>query len=446
MVLMGVFSTFLVSWLGKESMAAVGLADSFNMVIVAFFTAVALGTAVVVAFSLGQRNRKQARSAARQSMSLLVLVSFLLVLFIELAGDIIIDLIAGSAEEQVKHLALVFLRQTAWSYPAMAIALVGCGALRGAGNTKLPMFINIGMNILNIIISSILIYGLFSWDGLGFHGAGIGTTLSRYVGAVFVILTLMHRFSGALHIPFKSYFAPFTTAILYEVLSIGIPASVESVMFNVGKLITQRFVAGMGTEVIAGNFIAFSIAALINLPGNSLGSAATIIVGTRLGKGQILQPIRQLNYIFVLSNIGLCSLAVLSVPTAGFLSSLYTNEPEVIEVAKHLLWLNALFMPFWAASWVLPAGLKGAKDASYTMWVAMASMWGCRIVAGYILGIWLGFGVIGVWMGMMFDWIVRGILYYRRMVSGRWLWRYQRPVSLTEIEETTSTESVGPKA
>ncbi|MCG8710543.1 EmmdR/YeeO family multidrug/toxin efflux MATE transporter [Brenneria sp. 4F2] len=424
-VLMGVFSTFLVSWLGKEAMAAVGLADSFNMLIIAFFTAVALGTAVVVAFSLGQRNRKLARAASRQSISLLLLVSFLLVILVEFAGPAIIDLIAGQADAQVKSLALTFLRWTVWGYPALAVTLVGCGALRGAGNTKLPMVINIGMNILNIIISSLLIYGVYLWDGFGFIGAGIGITVSRYIGALFVVLTLMHGFKGALRIPFKSYFAPFTTTILYEVLSIGIPASVESVMFNAGKLITQRFVAGMGTEVIAGNFIAFSIVALINLPGNSLASASTIIVGTRLGKGQIMQATRQLNYIFWLANIGLCFLALLSIPSAKFMSSFYTDEPEVIEVAKQLIWLNALFTPFWAASWVLPSGLKGAKDAGYTMWVAVAGMWGCRIIAGYILGVMLGFGVIGVWMGMFFDWIVRGALFYRRMTSGRWLWRYK---------------------
>ncbi|EHD20980.1 MULTISPECIES: EmmdR/YeeO family multidrug/toxin efflux MATE transporter [Brenneria] len=424
-VLMGVFSTFLVSWLGKEAMAAVGLADSFNMLIIAFFTAVALGTAVVVAFSLGQRNRKQARAASRQSISLLVLVSFLLVVLVEFSGAVVIDLIAAQANDNVKSLALTFLRWTVWGYPALAITLVGCGALRGAGNTKLPMVINIGMNILNIVISSLLIYGFSGWDGLGFIGAGIGITLARYIGALFVILTLMHGFKGALRIPFKSYFAPFTAAILYEVLSIGIPASIESVMFNVGKLITQRFVAGMGTEVIAGNFIAFSIVGLINLPGNSLGSAATIIVGTRLGKGQIMQSTRQLNYIFWLSNIGSCLLALFSIPSAGFLASFYTDEPEVIGVVKHLIWLNALFTPIWAASWVLPAGLKGAKDASYSMWVAMAGMWGCRVIAGYILGVILGFGVIGVWMGMCFDWVVRGVLFYRRMASGRWLWRYR---------------------
>jgi putative MATE family efflux protein len=423
-VLMGVFSTLLVSWLGKESMAAVGLADSFNMLVGAFFMSVALGTSVVVAFSLGQRNRKQARSASRQSISMLVLVSFLLVLLVEFFGEGIINLIAFQADEPVKIMALIYLQITVWAYPAMAITLVGCAALRGAGNTKIPMFINIGMNILNIAISYLLIYGCLEWEGMGFIGAAIGIAISRYIGALIIIVVLMSGVKNALRIPLKAYFYPFTPAILLEVLSIGIPASIESVMFSIGKLITQRFVAGMGTEIIAGNFIAFSIVALINLPGNALGSTSTIIIGTRLGKGQLLQAIRQIKHIFWLSNVGVCFVAFLSIPTAGFLASLYTDEPGVIRIVKHLIWLNALFTPVWAAAWVLPAGLKGAKDARYTMWVALAGMWGCRVVVGYVLGVMLGFGVIGVWMGMFADWIVRGILFYRRMATGRWLWRY----------------------
>ncbi|MFS2225028.1 EmmdR/YeeO family multidrug/toxin efflux MATE transporter [Pantoea sp. B65] len=425
-LLMGVLSTFLVSRLGKEAMAAVGLAESFSMVIIAFFAAVDLGTTVVVAFSLGKRNRKRARAATRQSLVLMTLASVVLALVIEFSGTAIIDLIAGAAEPQVKALALIYLRITVWSYPAAAIALIGCGALRGAGNTKMPMLINGGMNILNIIISSILIYGCFSWHGMGFIGAGIGLTLSRYIGAAAVIYVLMIGFNPALKITLKSYFTRMNGSILMEVLSIGLPASIESVLFNGGKLLTQVFVAGMGTNVIAGNFIAFSIASLINLPGNSLGSAATIIVGTRLGKHQIGQAERQLKHIFWLSTFFLCVLALISVPLAGVLASFYTSEQDVIDVVKILVWLNAAFMPVWAASWVLPAGLKGARDARYTMWVSMLSMWGCRIVVGYTLGIVCDFGVVGIWLGMFFDWIVRAICFWWRMVSGRWLWKYPR--------------------
>ena len=426
-LLMGVLSTFLVSWLGKEAMAGVGLADSFNIVVISFFAAIDLGTTVVVAFSLGKLNRERAVAATRQSLVMMAVFAVLLAIAIEFIGPLIIDTIAGKAEPEVKALALSYLQTTAWSYPAAAIALIGCGALRGAGNTKIPMLINGGMNILNIVISSILIYGCFSWKGLGFVGAGLGLNIARYIGALMVVYVLMTGFVPALKISLKSYFTPMNLGILREVLGIGLPASVESVLFNGGKLLTQIFVAGMGTDVIAGNFIAFSIASLINLPGNSLGSASTIIVGKRLGRGQIGQPERLLRYIFWLAMIGLCSLALLTVPLAGTLASFYTSDQDVIHVVKILVWLNAAFMPFWAASWVLPAGLKGARDARYTMWVSLLSMWGGRIVVGYLLGIALGLGVVGIWLGMILDWMIRGWCFYRRMDSGRWLWKY-RPV------------------
>jgi putative MATE family efflux protein len=436
-LLMGVLSTFLVSWIGKEAMAGVGLADSFNMVIISFIAAVDLGTTVVVAFSLGTRDRRRARAAARQSLVLMTVVALLLAAGIHLAGEHIINVIAGDATPEVKALALSYLQTTVWSYPAAAIALIGSGALRGAGNTKIPLLVNGGMNILNIMISSVLIYGIFGWGGLGFIGAGLGLTLSRYIGAACIIYVLLKGFNPALRISLKSYFKPLKLNILWEVLGIGIPASIESVLFTGGKLLTQMFVAGMGTNVIAGNFIAFSVAALINLPGNALGSASTIIVGRRLGKGQIGQAERQLRYVFWLSTIVLTIIAWGTAPFAGLFASFYTQESDVIDVVKILLWLNAAFMPIWAASWVLPAGLKGARDVRFAMWISMLGMWGCRVVAGYTLGVVLGMGVVGVWLGMFFDWAVRGVCFYWRMVSGRWLWKYPRiQPELVEVDAT----------
>ncbi|STT07221.1 inner membrane protein [Klebsiella michiganensis] len=194
-------------------------------------------------------------------------------------------------------------------------------------------------------------------------------------------------------------------------MGIGIPASIESVLFNGGKLLTQMFVAGMGTNVIAGNFIAFSVAALINLPGNALGSASTIITGRRLGKGQIAQAERQAWHVFWLSTIILTAIAWGTAPLAGLIASFYTSEEDVKVVVKELLWLNAFFMPIWAMAWTLPCAFKGARDVRYTMWVSMLGMWGCRVVAGYTLGIVLGMGVIGVWLGMVLDWAVRGVCF-----------------------------------
>lgn len=247
----------------------------------------------------------------------MTLFAILLAALIHHFGEQIINFVAGDATSEVKALALTYLELSVISYPAAAIALIGSGALRGAGNTKIPLLINGGMNILNIVISASLIYGVFSWTGLGFMGAGLGLTLSRYIGAIAILWVLKSGVNPALRISLKSYFKPLNFAIIWEVMGIGIPASVESVLFTSGRLLTQMFVAGMGTSVIAGNFIAFSIAALINLPGNALGSASTIITGRRLGLGQVAQAEIQLRHVFWLSTPGLTAIAWLTAPLPG---------------------------------------------------------------------------------------------------------------------------------
>ncbi len=117
-------------------MAGVGLADSFNMVIMSFFAAIDLGTTVVVAFSLGKRDRRRARAATRQSLAIMTLFSVLLAVAIHAFGSEIINFVAGDASAQVKAMALTYLELTVLSYPAAAIALIGSGALRGRGTPK----------------------------------------------------------------------------------------------------------------------------------------------------------------------------------------------------------------------------------------------------------------------------------------------------------------------
>ncbi|AHA65867.1 Na+ driven multidrug efflux pump [Shigella dysenteriae 1617] len=141
---------------------------------------------VVVAFSLGKRDRRRARVATRQSLVIMTLFAVLLATLIHHFGEQIIDFVAGDATTEVKALALTYLELTVLSYPAAAITLIGSGALRGAGNTKIPLLINGSLNILNIIISGILIYGLFSWPGrrgwVGFNHFSLYWRSCNFVG------------------------------------------------------------------------------------------------------------------------------------------------------------------------------------------------------------------------------------------------------------------------
>jgi Na+-driven multidrug efflux pump len=149
-------------------------------------------------------------------------------------GKEIIDFVAGEATNEVKDLALTYLEMTVISYPAAAIALIGSGALRGAGNTKIPLLINGGMNILNIIISSVLIYGVFSWMGWGSSGPGWANhfTLYRRGGHYWGADGGDHP---SLRLTLKSYFRPFNFAIIWEVWGLVFPPALNRCCLTAGS-------------------------------------------------------------------------------------------------------------------------------------------------------------------------------------------------------------------
>ncbi|MCG6229049.1 EmmdR/YeeO family multidrug/toxin efflux MATE transporter [Vibrio furnissii] len=423
-VLMGIVSTILVSRIGKDATAAVGITDSVTYIILSLLTAIALGGSVLIAQAFGRRDRPKALFGASQVMNLGVLVSLLCCAAMFLFSESVLTVVAYGAEPEVIDLAAQYLKIIALSYPALAITLSGSGILRAVGNSRSPATTNILMNIFNIAISYPLIYGIdaVQWQGLGMIGAGIGITAARWIGAGMILFVLTHN--GSLRVPANAFLKPFNRLILREILVIGVPASVESLMFNIGKLITQIMVAGMGTIVMAGNVITFSVLLFVNIPGNALAMAATVLIGKRLGQGQTRVARLEMHLILLLATGALTVLGIAFVPFAHNIGAIYSDDAAVIDVVVNLIYLNALMMPIWAASFVLPAAFKGAKDVKYSMWTAIMSMWGCRIVLGYLLGIHFGFGIYGIWLGMFADWWLRGALYLYRMISQRWLTAY----------------------
>ncbi|CAM3999365.1 Multidrug resistance protein NorM [Vibrio aerogenes CECT 7868] len=435
-VLMGMVSTILVSRIGKADTAAVGVSDSITFIVISLLSATALGGSVFIAQSFAKHNRKQSVQGAVHAINLNIVFSLFACLLIHLFARSMLAVVAYGAEHEVIQLTEMYLKTISFSYPALAILFAGSGVLRAVGNSRLPAISNILMNVFNILISYPLIYGfsewgIGTWQGMGLQGAGVGITIARWIGAMMILTSLARNHT--LNVSFKAYFQPFQRTVLKEILSIGIPASIESIMFNFGKLLTQMMVAGMGTAAMAGNFITFSITLLLNIPGNTLSMTSTVLVGKRLGQDRPKTATQEMRLIFWVATGLLAIIGVLSIPLAESIARCYTSDPEVIEVVVRLLYLNGAMLPVWAASFVLPSAFKGAKDVKYSMYVAIASMWGCRVVIGYLLGIIFELGVYGVWLGMFADWWLRGGLYFCRMLNQRWLLNYRKQKAKTAI-------------
>lgn len=423
---LGMVNTIMAGHISKEAVSAIGMVDSINNIFIAFFTALAVGGTVVVAQFIGQKNVKSANDAMKQALYSTAIISLLITVFMWISRDSIISILFGSADKDVINNAYIYLGITLLTYPLISISLMANGILRGAGDTKTPMKISIFMNFINVILGYLFIYGIdiqnshfhMNIPSLGVKGAAIGIAIARITGAIAVIIVLL-RGTRLLKLKNVNKFK-FNTELLKPIFFVGIPASIESLLFNGGKLITQIFIVGMGTTSIASNTITNSIANMLNIPGNSLSIVATALIGQYMGRRNTQEAEKCLSYIIKASTVFLSVLAFASVPFTRFIVSLYTQNSDIITISVKLLKINALCSPLWSIAFVLPAGLKGAGDAKYTMVTSIIGMWLFRIATGYILGIPLGLGVIGIWLGMYIDWVVRGILYVLRFKGGKW--------------------------
>lgn len=424
---MGVINAILSSHIGKEVAAAIGMIDSINNIFIALFSALAIGSTVVVAHYQGQNNLKNVRAASQQSFYITLLIGLLLTVLIGLTRQPLLRLLYGAAEPGVFANADAYFQITLFTYPLIAVTSVICGVLRGSGNTKTPAKAIIFMNILNVLFSYSLIYGLsfntpngpLGFKGFGIHGAAWGIALARIIGAL-ILTGVLFKDLNITNLKRALAFKP-DFEMLRSIFNIGVPASIESILFSTGKLITQMFMIGMGTAALAANYISFSLQALITIPGNALGVTATTLVGQNLGKGECATARRVLTSTVNLGTALVFGLSVIiCLPWAEQLAALYNPDPEIIRLSALIIRLSVLFYPIWTYAFILPSGLKGAGDTRYTLTVSMLSMWIARVAFGYVLGVSFKLGLVGIWLAMFLDWSIRGICFYLRLKSEHW--------------------------
>jgi putative MATE family efflux protein len=425
-VSMTAINAAMASNVGKEAASAIGMVDAITWVIIGFFNALALGGTVVVAQAWGRGDKEGAERAAAQAMTASIVLALALGGLVSAFASPIVRLLYPSAEPAVTDNAVSYLGITAMGYPFLAAALAASGVLRGAGDTKTPMLVNVSMNIINVAASVILIYGLdlgaagVRVPALGVSGAATGITIARAFGAAFFILVLA-RSSRTIRLSSLSRFG-LDMGVMRKVFAIGVPSAVENLTFNGGKLLSQTYIVFLGTDAVAANYIASSISGFLQIPASSLSIAATTLVGQAVGKKDSEAARRNLVVVTALGAISLLLGGIPGYPLAEALVGLYTHDAAVVAISAKLLRLLFIVSPiFWAPSFILPSGLRGAGDANFPMVVSMISMWTVRVVLGYVLALPLGLGVLGVWVAMTIDWVVRAAFFGRRLRSGKWL-------------------------
>ena len=184
----GMADTVMVTTAGEATVSAVSLVDNINILIIQIFSALSTGGAVVVSQYLGRQELHSAKTAAKQLFYVMTGISVVLMTIALVFRQHILSLIFGEVEPAVMDSALVYFLLTAAAYPFMGMYNASAALFRAMGNSKVSMINSFIINIINILVNAVLIYGF----GMGAAGAGIGTLVSRVAAAAIIMVMIRH--------------------------------------------------------------------------------------------------------------------------------------------------------------------------------------------------------------------------------------------------------------
>lgn len=399
------------------SIAAVGITNQVVFIALSLVQALNVGATAMVARYVGAKREDQIENVVKH---VILLTQLILVLPIFIFGLVYTDQIMkiiGAHQDTLMYgrnyfkVIIIGLIFQAFNFSIYAV-------LRGAGDTKTPMNINLKVNTLNVIGNAILIYGLFGFPRLGVTGAGVSTSFSQMT-ATLMLLRHIFKKNTIIKINLKNRFK-FNKDIMYNLVKIGIPASLEQIAFRAGVLIFVRIVSSLGTVAYATHQICLNISGLSITPGQAFGIAASSLTGRSLGADD---PDKAEEYIKTSGKIGAIIATIVGVIFfffGSFIASLYTKDPNVIKEAAKILKVIAIIQPFQSSQLIIAGGLRGAGDTVWTLIAIFFSVLIVRVALAYIFIKVLKLGLIGAWYAMFCDQLVRWGLIRFRFKTDKW--------------------------
>lgn len=407
----------MVGRLNSAAITAVGLTTQPFMVLLAIFSAVNVGTTTIVAWNIGAGNTKKANEVARQSIILNFIMGIIIsTIGVFMAHDIVVFM--GAEADTVKD-ATVYFQIVSAGLVFQAVNMGVTAALRGAGETTIPMIYNVGSNLFNVLGNYLLIFGKLGLPKLGVAGAAISTSVSRFLACVVGLCVVFFLKWSAISIRLKgSYRINFDIA--REIFSIGLPSAMEQFVVQGGLMMFARTVSSLGTVTFAAHQIGLSICGLTFSPSMAFGVAGTTLVGQSLGANDEERAKRYADIIHHMAIAVACFMGLMFILFSYPLACLYTEDLKVAAMASIVLKIMALAQPGQSTQLSLAGVLRGAGDTMFPLYSSIAGIWGFRVVVAYIFVSVFRWGLIGAWVALVLDQYTRAAIVYFRYASGKW--------------------------
>lgn len=414
-ILPGIVDTFMVSHLGDGAVAGLAVANQIVGFFIILFSFIGIGTTVVLTHYLGASDRAGADRVAATAVG----INFWL-------GVAVSVLIWGFSGDMLR---LLHLPPSLMPYAQPFLALMGGtlfleslniafgSVLRAHGHTREAMIIAIGMNVLNLVLNVVLIFGLLGFPKMGVVGAALSTVVSRAVACMALAWVVRRQLGIGVRL---RWLTRFSRDAIARILKIGIPAAGENLCWQASFMVITYFVGQMGEMQLATFSYAMQLSMVMMMLGISIGIGTEIMIGHMVGAGHFddayRQLLRSLRVGLGVTVVSTCCVVVL----APWLLGLFTSNPTIIAGGALLLRVSLILEPGRTFNLVVINSLRATGDARFPVLMGMLSMWGVAVPLAWLLGLHLGWGLIGIWIAFTCDEWVRGLSMYARWKSRVW--------------------------
>ena len=411
----GMWQTKVISALGTEGLAAIGAGQRIFFAMQAILMAVTVGTTALVARAWGAGDYKEASRVTMASLVLGGAISLVIGLF----GMLLASPIASvfGLDETTLAMASTNIRWLLAFNVVFAATFILSAALRASGDAWSPLWMSVGVNVINIPLVYAFVYGEWGFPNMGIAGAAVAAGISFSVGAgVLLVLWVRQKFRVK-HVSGGWW----RRERIKSLLDIGYPAAVEQGVFQVGFFIFLILIGNYyGTEAFAAYNVGVNMLAVCMTVGFGFSIAGSTLVGQHLGakdpEGASRSGWRAL--FFAILSMG--SLGALIIVFASELTGYFIgNEPVTQGYTVQFIYLLGACMPLMAVEFTLGGALRGAGDTRFPL---MATVLGLLVMRCGLAAIatYLGLHVFYVYAALVGDYLLKGVLLIVRFHRGKW--------------------------
>ncbi|CAM2394015.1 MATE family efflux transporter [Fusobacterium watanabei] len=404
-----IFDTMMIGKYGGQlAVSSVGLSTeiiySFFNIIIAVGVSTALTS--LVSRAIGSKDYKKAEIIANAGIKIAVVLAFIFFSLLFFVPDKILNL-AGATKEMLPS-ATRYAKISSFSFFLLTLSSTTNGVFRGVKDTKTSLYVAGSINIVNLFLDYVLIFGNLGFPEWGITGAAVATVAGNFIG-------ILLQWSRLKKLPFKiSLFSYVSKKDIWEIIRFAIPSGLQEANFSLSRLLGLTFILSLGTTAFAANQIGVAIEAISTMPGWGVAIACTALVGHSIGENNQNKSQEYTLYSTIIASIFMGVLAVFFFFVPKTLVSFFINKQEinVIRIGAICLQVAAFEQIPIAIVTVLASYFKGIGNPKTPFYVSFFTNWFLRLpIAFYLISI-LRLPVYIYWVITTFQWSLESIILY----------------------------------